>query len=87
MRCDQLCKAYSGPVISRYTPDFGRISHRSSPRPERTKGDDQRELLQLAFIKIAAGARLLAMAGEELLAEEAEALAEKVDLAEAAART
>jgi hypothetical protein len=47
---------------------------------------DKEELLQLAYIKVAQAAELLQKAGEELLAEEAEALAEKVDQAEAAAR-
>jgi len=46
----------------------------------------KKELLQLAYIKVAQAAELLAKAGEELLAEEAEALADNVDLAEAAAR-
>jgi hypothetical protein len=58
--------------------------------PMAQPGEDRRmteeEMLQLAFVRIAGAARLLAMAGEELLAEEAEALAEKVDLAQAAAR-
>ena len=43
------------------------------------------ELLQLAFIKLAKAAELLQMAGEEPLAEEAEALADKVDRAANAA--
>ena len=47
---------------------------------------EKEELLQLAYIKVAQAAELLQKAGEELLAEEAETLAEKVDLAEAAAR-
>ena len=41
------------------------------------------ELLQLAYIKVAKAAQLLQMAGEEALAEEAEALAEKVERAQA----
>jgi hypothetical protein len=45
----------------------------------------EEELLRLAYVKIAAAEKLLTMAGETLLAEEAEVLAEKVDLAEAAA--
>ena len=44
------------------------------------------ELLQLAYIKVAQAAGLLQSAGEEPLAEEAEALADKVDLAVTAAR-
>jgi hypothetical protein len=53
----------------------------------RTRGAnmDKEELLQLAYIKVAKAAQLLQSAGEELLAEEAEALAEKVDLAAKAA--
>jgi hypothetical protein len=39
------------------------------------------ELLQLAYIKLAKAAEMLQMAGEEPLAEEVEALANKVDLA------
>jgi hypothetical protein len=46
---------------------------------------DKKELLQLAYIKVAKAAQLRQSAGEELLAEEAEALAEKVDLAAKAA--
>jgi hypothetical protein len=46
---------------------------------------DKEELLRLAYIRVAQAATLLA--GEDLLAEEAEALADKVNLAEAAART
>jgi hypothetical protein len=42
---------------------------------------DKEELLQLAYIKVAKAAQLLQMAGEEPLAEEAEALADKVDRA------
>ncbi len=42
---------------------------------------DKEELLQLAYIKVAKAAELLQMAGEEPLAEEAEALADKVDRA------
>jgi hypothetical protein len=40
---------------------------------------DKVELLQLAYIKVAKAAQLLQMAGEEPLAEEAEALADKVN--------
>jgi hypothetical protein len=47
---------------------------------------DKEELLQLAYLKVGQAAELLQQAGEELLAEEAEALAEKVDLAATAAR-
>jgi hypothetical protein len=47
---------------------------------------DKEELLGLAFIKVAKAAQLLQEAGEEPLAEEAEALADKVDRALAAAR-
>jgi hypothetical protein len=42
------------------------------------------ELLKLAYKKLDEAAKLLKAAGEELLAEEAEALAVRVDLAEAA---
>jgi len=42
---------------------------------------EKEELLQLAYIKVAKAAELLQMAGEEGLAEEAEALADKVDRA------
>jgi hypothetical protein len=45
---------------------------------------DKEELLQLAYIRVAA--TLLQKAGEEPLAEEAEALADKVERAEAQAR-
>jgi hypothetical protein len=44
------------------------------------------EILQLAYIKVAQAAQLLQKAGEELLAEEAEELAKKVDLAVSTAR-
>jgi len=44
------------------------------------------EVLQLAYIKVAKAAELLQTAGEEALAEEAEALAEKVDFAVSRAR-
>jgi hypothetical protein len=44
------------------------------------------ELLQLAHTRLEQAAKLLEAAGEELLAEEADALAERVDLAEAAVR-
>jgi hypothetical protein len=47
---------------------------------------DKEQLLQLAYLKVGQAAELLQQAGEELLAEEAEALAEKVDLAATAAR-
>jgi hypothetical protein len=40
---------------------------------------EKQELLQLAYIKVAKAAEMLQMAGEEGLAEEAEALADKVD--------
>jgi hypothetical protein len=51
-------------------------------------GEVKVEILRLAYIKVAQAARLLGQAGEDLLAEEAEALAEKVDIAvEAAAIT
>lgn len=39
---------------------------------------EKQELLQLVYIRVAKAAQLLQMAGEEPLAEEAEALAEKV---------
>ena len=42
---------------------------------------EKQELLQLAYIKVAKAAEMLQMAGEEGLAEEAEALADKVDRA------
>lgn len=42
---------------------------------------EKQELLQLAYIRIAQAAQLLQKAGEEPLAEEAEALADKVDRA------
>jgi hypothetical protein len=42
---------------------------------------EKEEILQLAYIKVAQAAQLLQKAGEELLAEEAEELAKKVDLA------
>lgn len=45
---------------------------------------DKEELLQLAYIRVAA--TLSQKAGEEPLAEEAEALADKVERAEAQAR-
>jgi hypothetical protein len=47
---------------------------------------EKEQFLQLAYIKVAQAAELLTKAGEDLLAEEAEALAAKVDLAEAHAR-
>ena len=47
---------------------------------------DKEELLGLAYIKVAKAAQLLQEAGEEPLAEEAEALADKVDRAATAAR-
>ena len=47
---------------------------------------DKEELLGLAFIKVAKAAQLLQEAGEEPLAEEAEALADKIDRALAVAR-
>ena len=47
---------------------------------------DKEELLEFAYIKVAKAAQLLNQVGEEQLAEEAEALAEKVDLAVEAAR-
>jgi carbon monoxide dehydrogenase subunit G len=47
---------------------------------------DKEELSRLAYIRVAQAVTLLAQAGEDLLAEEAEALAEKVDLVEAAVR-
>jgi hypothetical protein len=43
------------------------------------------EILRLAYIRVAQAATLLTQASEELLAEEAEALAEKVDIAVEAA--
>ena len=46
---------------------------------------DKEELLQLAYIKVAKAAQLLQEAGEEPLAEEAEALADKIDRAGTAA--
>jgi hypothetical protein len=42
---------------------------------------EKQELLQLAYIRIAQAGQLLQKAGEEPLAEEAEALADKVDRA------
>jgi hypothetical protein len=39
------------------------------------------EILRLAYIRVAQVAALLDQAGEDLLAEEAEALAEKMDIA------
>ncbi len=42
---------------------------------------EKQELLQLAYIRIAQTAQLLQKSGEEPLAEEAEALADKVDRA------
>jgi hypothetical protein len=47
---------------------------------------ENEELFQLAYIKVAKAAQLLQMAGEEQLAEEAEALADKVERAQAQAR-
>ncbi len=47
---------------------------------------EKEEMLQLAYIKVAKAAQLLQMAGEEPLAEEVEALADKVNLAVAQAR-
>jgi hypothetical protein len=44
------------------------------------------ELLQLAYTRLDQAAKLLEAAGEELLAEEADALAERVDLVETGAR-
>lgn len=46
---------------------------------------EKEQFLQLAYIKIAQSAELLTKAGEDDLAEEAEALADKVDRAEAQA--
>jgi hypothetical protein len=46
----------------------------------------RRAILATRPIEVAQAAKLLTKAGEDLLAEEAEALAEKVDLAEAQAR-
>ena len=46
---------------------------------------DKAEFLQLAYIKIAQAAELLTKVGEDNLAEEAEALADKVDRTEAQA--
>ena len=42
---------------------------------------EKQELLGLAYIKLAKAAQMLQTAGEEGLAEEAEALADKVDRA------
>ena len=50
---------------------------------ERNNGG-QEELLKLAYKQLDQAAKLLKAAGEELLAEEAESLAVRVDLAEAA---
>jgi hypothetical protein len=47
---------------------------------------EKEELLRLAYIRVAQAAQLLQSAGEEQLAEEAEALADKVERAEAQAR-
>jgi hypothetical protein len=44
------------------------------------------QLYSYAYIKLAQAAQLLQKAGEEQLAEEAEALADKVERAEAVAR-
>jgi hypothetical protein len=46
--------------------------------------EGKEELLKLAYQHLGQAAELLKTAGEELLAEEAEALAARVDLAEAA---
>jgi hypothetical protein len=46
---------------------------------------EKEELLRLAYIKLAKAAEMLQMAGDEPLAEEAEALADKVDRAATAA--
>jgi hypothetical protein len=47
---------------------------------------DKEELLELAYIKVAQAAQLLQKAGEEPFADEAEALADKVDRPVATAR-
>ena len=64
------------------------VSHRHGGPVRQPRGAmmDKEELLQLAYIKVAKAAELLQTAGEEPLAEEAEALADKVDLAATAAR-
>jgi hypothetical protein len=55
---------------------------RSTKRRERWRA--KKELLKLAYKQLDQAAKLLHAAGEELLAEEAGALAVKVSLAEAA---
>jgi hypothetical protein len=57
---------------------------RACPRIEECEHGEG-TILQLAYIKIAQSAELLTKAGEDDLAEEAEALADKVDRAEAQA--
>jgi hypothetical protein len=42
---------------------------------------DKEELLSIAYIKVGKAAEVLQQAGEEVLAEEAEAFAKKIDLA------
>jgi hypothetical protein len=58
------------------------VSLRSTKRRETMEGKE--ELLKLAHKQLDQAAKLLNAAGEELLAEEADALAVKVSLAEAA---
>jgi hypothetical protein len=53
-------------------------------RREEQKIEGKEELLKLSRQQLDQAAKLLKLAGEELLSEEAEALALKVDLAEAA---
>jgi hypothetical protein len=47
---------------------------------------EKEQFLQIAYIKIAQAAELLTKVGEDNLAEEAEALADKIEKAEAFAR-
>jgi hypothetical protein len=56
------------------------MGHGALALNQRGEKMEREELLRLAYIKVAQAAELLAKAGEELLAEEAEALAEAVDL-------
>ncbi len=55
------------------------------PQKEKTM-ESKGELLMLAYKRLDQAAKLLEAAGEELLAEEVEDLAERVDLAEVGAR-
>jgi hypothetical protein len=56
------------------------MGHGALALNQRGEKMEREELLRLAYIEVAQAAELLAKAGEELLAEEAEALAEAVDL-------